>query len=201
MVFSDKRIEDCKNATFPALQEKDCVQSDEGLFWKSKASTVLHTVFISKLTIFKVVRWLTCNESVDIKWEKIAGSSQSSIGHWRLLINCWFVTAGHQIASHADVSRASSRVPAPLTGAGTRDEPLRTSAWEASHETPSSMSRLSRDNLITFEDRSRLFEDVCSQFAEEYRVGHSKPFLSFLIVLKVGDLTKRVFRFKILTCL
>ena len=25
----------------------------------------------------------------------------------------------------------SSRVPAPLSGVGTRDEPLRTSAWEA----------------------------------------------------------------------
>ena len=33
------------------------------------------------------------------------------------------------LASHADVLRGSSRVPA---GAGTRDEPLRTSAWEAS---------------------------------------------------------------------
>ena len=35
------------------------------------------------------------------------------------------------IASHADVLRGSSRVPAPR-GAGTRDEPLRTSSWEAS---------------------------------------------------------------------
>ena len=34
------------------------------------------------------------------------------------------------LASHADVLRGSSRVPAPR-GAGTRDEPLRTSAWEA----------------------------------------------------------------------
>ena len=34
------------------------------------------------------------------------------------------------IASHADVLRGSSRVPAPR-GAGTLDEPLRTSAWEA----------------------------------------------------------------------
>ena len=36
--------------------------------------------------------------------------------------------------SPADVLRGSSRVPAPLTsvsGAGTRDEPQRTSAWEA----------------------------------------------------------------------
>ena len=32
-------------------------------------------------------------------------------------------------ASHADVLRGSSRVPAPRT----RDEPLRTSAWEANH--------------------------------------------------------------------
>ena len=35
-----------------------------------------------------------------------------------------------RLASHADVLRGSSRVPAPR-GAGTRDEPLRTSAWEA----------------------------------------------------------------------
>ena len=34
------------------------------------------------------------------------------------------------VASHADVLRGSSHVPAPQTG--TRDEPLRTSAWEAS---------------------------------------------------------------------
>ena len=31
------------------------------------------------------------------------------------------------VASHADVLRGSSRVPAPR---GTRDEPLRKSAWE-----------------------------------------------------------------------
>ena len=37
------------------------------------------------------------------------------------------------VASHADVIiRGSSRVPAPQgTQSGTRDEPLRTSAWEA----------------------------------------------------------------------
>ena len=43
------------------------------------------------------------------------------------------------VASHEDVLRVSSPVPAPRTldkcslsgGAGTRDEPLRTSAWEA----------------------------------------------------------------------
>ena len=40
------------------------------------------------------------------------------------------------IASHADVLRDSSRVPALLIGAGTRDEPLRTSAWEASITKP-----------------------------------------------------------------
>ena len=34
-----------------------------------------------------------------------------------------------KVASHADVLRGSSRVPAPRTGM--RDEPLRTSAWEA----------------------------------------------------------------------
>ena len=37
---------------------------------------------------------------------------------------------GNGLASHADVLRGSSRVPAPR-GAGTRDEPLRASAWEA----------------------------------------------------------------------
>ena len=37
------------------------------------------------------------------------------------------------LASHADVLRGPSRVPAPRTvrGVGTRDEPLRTSEWEA----------------------------------------------------------------------
>ena len=35
------------------------------------------------------------------------------------------------LASHADVLRGSSRVPGPLSEAGTRDEPLRTSPWEA----------------------------------------------------------------------
>ena len=35
----------------------------------------------------------------------------------------------NKLASHADVLRGSSRVP--VRGAGTRDEPLRTSAWEA----------------------------------------------------------------------
>ena len=38
------------------------------------------------------------------------------------------------VASHADVLRGSSRVPAPrnqVSCEGTRDEPLRTSAWEA----------------------------------------------------------------------
>ena len=43
----------------------------------------------------------------------------------------WFVQGRNHcsqgidsIASHADVLRGSSRVPAPRTGAGTRDEPL-----------------------------------------------------------------------------
>ena len=35
------------------------------------------------------------------------------------------------LASHADVLRGSSCVPAPISRAGTRDEPLRTSVWEA----------------------------------------------------------------------
>ena len=37
----------------------------------------------------------------------------------------------YPVASHADVLGGSSSVPAPRTG--TRDEPLRTSAWEASY--------------------------------------------------------------------
>ena len=49
-----------------------------------------------------------------------------------------FKTSRH-VASHADVLRGSSRVPAPplsehlskVRGAGTGDEPLRTSAWKA----------------------------------------------------------------------
>ena len=45
-----------------------------------------------------------------------------------LLIGCGvYSRAVFIVASHADVVRGSSRVPAPLT----RDEPLRTSAWEA----------------------------------------------------------------------
>lgn len=56
------------------------------LFKKAKkVSTVLRLAFISKLTIFKVH---TCVKSLDIKGENMAGSSQSSIGHWRLFINC-----------------------------------------------------------------------------------------------------------------
>ena len=45
------------------------------------------------------------------------------------------------VASHADVLRGSPRVPDPRTldkcsligGTGTRDEPLRTSAWKATY--------------------------------------------------------------------
>ena len=45
------------------------------------------------------------------------------------------------IASHADVLRGSPRVPALLTsGAGTRDEPLRTSAWEANYKDQSEVT-------------------------------------------------------------
>ena len=38
------------------------------------------------------------------------------------------------VASHTAVLRGSSRVPAQLGGAGTRDEPLRPSAWEATEK-------------------------------------------------------------------
>ena len=34
------------------------------------------------------------------------------------------------LTSYADFLRGSPRVPAPVSGAGTHDEPLRTSAWE-----------------------------------------------------------------------
>ena len=37
--------------------------------------------------------------------------------------------ASHKLASPAEILRGASRVPA-----GTRDEPLRTPAWEASHK-------------------------------------------------------------------
>ena len=41
---------------------------------------------------------------------------------------------GNFVSSHGDVLRGSSRVPTPQTsGARTRDEPLRTSSWEASY--------------------------------------------------------------------
>ena len=46
-----------------------------------------------------------------------------------------FTDSKARVASQADVLRGSSRVPAPLTsGSGTRDEPLRTSAWEANYK-------------------------------------------------------------------
>ena len=46
------------------------------------------------------------------------------------------------LASHADVLRGSSRVPAPL---GTRDEPLKTSAWEASGDWESAHMEIKRE--------------------------------------------------------
>ena len=48
-----------------------------------------------------------------------------------------FALSQSPLASHSDVFRGSSRVP---SGVGTRDEPLRTSAWEAK----SPQTRLSR---------------------------------------------------------
>ena len=58
------------------------------------------------------------------------------------LITCWKVIAFVNqplkttlgLASHADVLRGSSRVPAPC------DEPLRTSAWEATLGLPDKIS-------------------------------------------------------------
>ena len=46
------------------------------------------------------------------------------------------------MAAHADVLRGSSHVP--LSGARTRDEPLRTSAWEASNQ------RVCGKKMVTF---------------------------------------------------
>ena len=57
------------------------------------------------------------------------------------------------IASHADVLRGSSRVPAPRTGAGTRDKPIRTSAWEANRT-------------------SRLFHTSCYKPCPSYENSH-----------------------------
>ena len=57
------------------------------------------------------------------------------------------------LASHADVFKGSSRVP---SGAGTRDEPLRTSAWEAKSQTR--LSRLSlrrRESCISKSDERK----------------------------------------------
>ena len=42
---------------------------------------------------------------------------------------CFTHNTVYFLASHAEVLRGSSRVP--VSGAGTRDEPLRTSSWEA----------------------------------------------------------------------
>ena len=64
-------------------------------------------------------------------------------------------TLTEALASHADVHKGSSRVPAPR-GAGTRDEPLTTSTWEAT-EAPLFLSLL----FSTFHSlRSRRFEVV-----------------------------------------
>ena len=46
------------------------------------------------------------------------------------------------LASHADVLRGSSRVPTPL---GTRDEPLKTSEWEASGDWESANMKIKRE--------------------------------------------------------
>ena len=50
-------------------------------------------------------------------------------------VGFFFSKSLKKLASHADVHKDSSRVPAPRTsnirGAGTRDETLRTSAWDA----------------------------------------------------------------------
>ena len=52
------------------------------------------------------------------------------------------VTSTSIVASHADVLRGCSRVPA------TRDEPLRTSAWEAT-SIPDTVEALVTDTLVS----------------------------------------------------
>ena len=64
------------------------------------------------------------------------------------------------IASHADVLRGSSRVPVLLIGAGTRDEPLRTSAWEASITKP---GQPKKGMSISFFFFLLVFEDTCQR--------------------------------------
>ena len=63
------------------------------------------------------------------------------------------------IASHADVLRGSSRVSALLIGAGTRDEPLRTSAWEASITKPGEPKKGMSFRFFFL----LMFEDTCQR--------------------------------------
>ena len=79
-----------------------------------------------------------------------------------------------RVASHADVLRGSSHVPAPLTsGAGTHDEPLPlakqstgyafTNGYknflnESGDECCKSSSRLSRKSFVRFNNGAKLFE-------------------------------------------
>ena len=95
---------------------------------------------------------------------------------WWNWIRSWtFIATQFRVASHADVLRGSSRVPAPLTsGAGTRDEPLPlakqstgyafTNGYknflnESGDECCKSSSRLSiRKSFIRFNNGAKLFE-------------------------------------------
>ena len=78
-------------------------------------------------------------------WKFWGGSLEKNkrergVGSFCFVCQFFFGIVACLVAFHADVLRGSSRVPTPRTldkcspligGAGTRDEPLRTSAWEA----------------------------------------------------------------------
>ena len=64
------------------------------------------------------------------------------------------------LASHADVLRGSSHVSALLIGAGTHDEPLRTSAREASITKPGQPKKVMSFRFFFF---LLVFEDSCQR--------------------------------------
>ena len=74
--------------------------------------------------------------------------SRWALTHIKLLsfLDAWieFRGSSRDLASHADVLRSSSRVR--VRGAATRDEPLRTSAWEASRDCQLTYSKGNTDN-------------------------------------------------------
>ena len=54
----------------------------------------------------------------------------------------------YELASHTDVLRGSARVPA----AGTRDEPLRTSGWEAMYEMEKRSDDVAKSKFVKLYD-------------------------------------------------